>query len=383
MFKIPLGWMQLRHQKLRLLVALSGIAFAVVLILMQLGFRSSLFESAVRYQQKLNYDLAIFSTESPYIVQPRSFSSRRLYQVLSMKGVTSVSPLYASQATWKNPENNEFRSIFVVGIDPEDQVLDVPGVSANHEHIRRRDVVLFDALSRPEYGPVPELIRTQGPFSVELNDRAVVIGGLFEMGPSFGIDGAILTSDTNFLRIFPQRPRTQIDLGLVLLEPGTDLHAMQAQLQEVLPDDVMVLTRAEFKARERAYWDSTTPIGYVFAFGVVIGFLVGAIIVYQILFADVSDHLPEYATLKAIGYSNRFVSGVVIQQAVILAVLGFVPGIAVAFWLYRVAGAATQLPMYITPERALSVLGLTIVMCALSGLMALRRVRAADPADIF
>lgn len=383
MLAIPLGWMQLKHQKMRLLVALAGIAFAVILICMQLGFRASLFESAARYQQRLDYDIALFGRESPIIVNPRSFSSRRLYQTLAVEGVESVVPLYVEPASWRNPETNEVRTIFVVGLSPANDVLRTPGVSEQLGKLKRRDVFLYDALSRPEYGPIAESFRAGESVSLEVNNRTMRLVGLYEMGTSFGIDGAMLTSDDNFLRLFPQRQRTQIDLGLLKLAPGTDLKQVQAAIRELVPQDVLVLTKAEFISREKAYWNSTTPIGYVFAFGAVMGFVVGAIIVYQILFADVSDHLAEYATLKAMGYSNRFVSGVVIQQAVILALLGYLPGLAISVWLYKNAAEATQLPIVMTPERGVTVLVLTILMCTISGLIALRKVRSLDPADVF
>lgn len=383
MLAIPLGWMQLKHQKMRLLVALAGIAFAVILICMQLGFRASLFESAARYQQRLDYDIVLFGRESPIIVNPRSFSSRRLYQTLAVEGVESVVPLYVEPASWRNPETNEVRTIFVVGLSPANDVLHTPGVSEQLGKLKRRDVFLYDALSRPEYGPIAESFRAGESVSLEVNNRTMRLVGLYEMGTSFGIDGAMLTSDDNFLRLFPQRQRTQIDLGLLKLAPGTDLKQVQAAIRELVPQDVLVLTKAEFISREKAYWNSTTPIGYVFAFGAVMGFVVGAIIVYQILFADVSDHLAEYATLKAMGYSNRFVSGVVIQQAVILALLGYLPGLAISMWLYKNAAEATQLPIVMTPERGVTVLLLTILMCMISGLIALRKVRSLDPADVF
>ncbi|TFG94405.1 MAG: FtsX-like permease family protein, partial [Myxococcales bacterium] len=181
----------------------------------------------------------------------------------------------------------------------------------------------------------------------------------------------------------PARPRDRIDLGLVQLDGSVPPDRVRDRLRLLLPQDVLVMTKSEFIARERAYWNAATPIGYVFAFGAVMGFVVGAIIVYQILFADVSDHLHEYATLRAIGYSNRFVAGIVVQQAVILAVLGYLPGVAVTLWLYERAGAATRLPLTLTTERGLTVFALTLVMCALSGLLALRKVRALDPADVF
>jgi putative ABC transport system permease protein len=203
------------------------------------------------------------------------------------------------------------------------------------------------------------------------------------MGTSFGIDGSLLTSDDNFLRLFPDRSRNDIQLGLVTLKPGADPARVRDRLLQWLPKDVLVLTKPEFVARERAYWNRATPVGYVFAFGAIMGLVVGAIIVYQILFADVSEHLHEYATLRAMGYGNGFVSGIVLQQAVILGVLGFLPGMALAAWLYTRASAATSLPLEVTPERAGVVFALTLGMCALSGLLAVRKVRRLDPAEVF
>jgi putative ABC transport system permease protein len=379
----PLGWLQLRHRPLRLLVASAGIAFAVLLILMQLGFRAALFESAVRYHDRFQFGVAIFSRDSQFIVRPQPFPIQRLYQALAVEGVAEVSPVYIFQAVWKNPWDHERRSIYAVGIDPDDDALRAPGLAEQRHLLRQEDSVLFDALSRPEHGPVAEHLRTGGPLVTEVNDREVRVVGVFEMGTSFGIDASLLTSDTNFLRLFPARPRDQIDLGLVQLDGGVPPETVRDRLRALLPQDVLVMTKPEFVARERAYWNAATPIGYVFAFGAVMGFVVGAIIVYQILFADVSDHLHEYATLRAIGYSNRFITGIVVQQAVVLAVLGFLPGVAVTLWLYERAGAATRLPLGLTAERGLTVFALTLVMCALSGLLALRKVRALDPADVF
>jgi len=380
---IALGWMQLKHQKVRLLVAIAGIAFAVILILMQLGFRTSLLDSSVRYLEKLHYDIAIVSLDTLYIGRTVPFSNRRLYQAEGVPGVARVSPVYAGMAVWKSPFDHSTRTVFALGVDPAHEVLEAVGVRENLHGVRRRDALLFDSLSRPEYGPVADELRAGRTVVTEVNDRRVEVVGLFEVGTSFGIDGGLVTSQDNFLRLFPIRPRTQIDIGLVELEPGADTIAVRDAIRAVLPDDVLVLTRAEWVAREKSYWMVTTPIGTIFTFGAVIGFVVGAIIVYQILFADVSDHLPEYATLKAMGYSNRYVSGVVIQQAVILAGLGFVPGALICLWLYRVVGSATRLPMVLDLERCVSVLALTIAMCAISGMLALRKVRSLDPADVF
>ena len=380
---LPLGWMQLAHRPLRLLVAVAGISFAVMLILMQLGFRSALFESTLRFHERFRYDIALFSPESVFIVRPAPFTIRRLYEALGSGDVESISPVYIYPSTWKNPWNNARRAVNAVGLDPTVDSLDTPGFSENLPKLAAQDVVLFDKASRPEFGPVGNEWREDKPIVTEINDREVKVVGLVEIGPSFGIDGTVITSVDNWLRLHPDKSRNHISLGLVTLKPGVDPVAARDRIRSYMPPDVLVLTKADFAARERAYWNGATPIGYVFAFGAIMGLVVGAIIVYQILFADVSEHLREYATLRAIGYRNRFVSGIVMQQAAILAGLGFLPGLLASWLLYRSAAHATRLPLHLTTDRVLTVFLLTLAMCALSGFLALRKVRRLDPAEVF
>ena len=381
--RTPIGWLQLRHKPLRLVVALLGISFAVLLIMMQLGFRSALFEGAVRFHERFNYDIALFSKNSVFIVRPQPFSIRRLDQSLGDEDVVDISPVYIFPAVWKNPWTNDRRSLSAIGFNPGDDLIDTVGFDENHDRLRQQDVILFDALARPEFGPVAESFEAGEDIVTEINDREVRVVGLYEMGTSFGIDGSFMTSEDNWLRLFPDRPRNQIQLGLIRLREDADHDLVRDRLREYLPKDVLVMTKADFVQRETDYWNSATPIGYIFAFGAIMGFVVGAIIVYQILFADVSEHLNEYATLRAMGYANRFISGIVIQQAVILGVLGYIPGVIAVHWLYGKAAAATNLPLYITQDRAITVLIMTLAMCAISALLALRKVRRLDPADVF
>jgi putative ABC transport system permease protein len=382
-FPVPLGWRQLAHKPLRLMVAVAGIALAVLLIMMQLGFRSALFESTLRFHERFQYDVALFSPDSVFIVRPAPFSIRRLYQALGDEQVADVSPVHIFPAVWKDPWSSNRRSINAVGVDPEDDLLDTPGFAEGLPKLRQQDVALFDAASRPEFGPVRARFGAGERIETEVNDRAIQIVGLIEVGPSFGIDGTLITSIDNWLRLFPDRSRNDIQLGLIRLKPGADPNVVRDRLRATLPQDVLVMTKADFIARERAYWNGATPIGYVFAFGAIMGLVVGAIVVYQILFADVSEHLNEYATLRAIGYGTGFVSGIVLQQAAILAVLGYLPGALAAHLLYGAAANATLLPLYLTPERAAVVFALTLGMCALSGVLALRKVRRLDPAEVF
>lgn len=378
-----LAWLQLRRQKIRLAVAIAGVAFAVVLMSMQIGFQDALFRSAVNIHERLKADIVLIHPHYTVIVAPGVVTRRRLYQARGYTGVASVTPLYADIGRWKNPVTGRARGVLVLGVDPAEDVLAIPGLEEQRDLIRYPDVVLWDELSRPEFGPVPAILRERGEVVTEVSNRQVTVKGLIRLGVSFGVDATVVTSDVNFVRMFPRRPPGLIFAGLIRLEPGADPAAVRDALAAGLPKDVEVLTRQQYMDREVGHWARATPIGYVFSFGVVMGLIVGGIIVYQILFADISDHLAEYATLKAIGYTNRYLAGVVLVEALILAVVGYLPGLAGSLWLYDLTRRATMLPMLITPERGLLVLGLTIAMCWGSGLIAMRKLRGADPAEIF
>jgi putative ABC transport system permease protein len=378
-----LAWRQLSRQPLRLTIAVAGVAFAVILICMQIGFQRALFDSATRVHERLDGDIMLINPQSAYLAMMKPFPRRRLFQALGVRGVESVTPVYAALTHWKNPQTGKTRLIFVLGFDPRSSALQMADVASNLRTLRYPDLVLFDAASRPEYGTVAANFRDGQHVTAEVLNRVITVGGLFTLGTSFGIDGTVITSDLNFQRIFKIRPPGLIDIGLIRLKPGVDPVSVRQQLDTYLPADVEVLTKSEYIAREKQYWDASTPIGFVISFGVVIGMVVGTIIVYQILFADVSDHLPEYATLKAMGYTNRYLCAVVLMEALILAGLGFLPGVVISWQLYRLSEDATQLPMNLNISLAAFVFGLTVVMCALSGLIALRKIRSADPAEIF
>jgi putative ABC transport system permease protein len=381
---LPIAWLQLGREPVRTLVAVAGVCVAVILIFMQVGFRDALFGSAVRLHSAFRYDLAMVDPRTSYLVRPAGFSRRRLYQALGFDAVESVSPVYLGVAPWRGAgQRPRARAIFVVGFDPTRRIVDLPGVVAGQDRLRMPDVVLFDEHSRPEYGPVADLVRGAGAMETEVGNRTVSVSGLYRMGPSFGMDGSLVTSDLNFRRIFPGRSAGRIDLGLIRLVPGTDPEAARDAIAAALPGDVDILTREGFIAREVGHWNHGTPIGYVFGFGAGVGLLVGSIVVYQILFAGVSDRIDQYATLKAIGHRDGYLFGIVLQEAVTLAALGFAAGQGVATLLYRIARESTRLPMVMEPERSLLVLLLTVGMCCLSGSLALLKLRSADPAEVF
>jgi len=388
-FKISTAWLQLKHQKMRLMVAIGGISFAVVLIFMQLGLRVALLDSGVALYSKLEGDIFLLSPRSTGLIAMENFSERRLYQALAFPEVKSVIPLYLGFAQWKNPQTrNYWRNIYIIGFELNKNVFNLEGVNNNLDKLKEPDVVLFDAVSRTEFGPVVELFNKQGKVETEIGDRGpnnrkITVVGLFQLGTSFGADGNLITSDLNFFRIFIQRQKGFINLGLVQLHPGYNPEKVIRKLKNYLPPDIKVMSRTELIDFEKEYWNTTTPIGFVFTFGVILGTIVGIIIVYQILYSNVSEHLAEYATLKAMGYKHRYLLTVIFQQALILAILGYIPGFFITLVMYQTAQQATKLPIEMESTRALTVLILTILICFISGVIAVRKLQEADPADIF
>lgn len=381
--KIPLSWLQLTREKTRLAVALAGIGFADILMFMQLGFRDALYYSNVRMHSSLQGDIVLINSQSNAVLSMKTFSQRRLYKALDLQTVQSVHPIYLDYTSWKNPVTGRPRSILIFGMNPEVNVFDLPGIQENLDKLKLPDVVLFDRSSRLEYGPIAADFQQGKTVTAEVRRRQIKVGGLFTLGASFGADGNLIVSDINFLRIFNNRQRGLIDIGLIRLKPGLDPTIAAQQLRDYLPKDINVLTKQEFIDFERNYWASSTAIGFIFTLGTIMGFIVGTVIVYQILYTEVTDHLSEYATLKAIGYTQNYLLTVILQEALLLAVLGYMPGFAFTLYMYKAARDATLLPVFMSVNRAIMVLIMTMLMCFISGVIAVRKLRSADPADIF
>jgi putative ABC transport system permease protein len=260
--------------------------------------------------------------------------------------------------------------------------MNIPQVIDQHTLIIDPDTALFDETSRPEFGPIAHLL-THGPVLTEINDRALTLRGTFRLGGSFASDGNVIVSDNNFFRIFAGRVPEQIDLGVVRLKAGADPLAVQKTLGQRVSKDVYLFTFAEMKQHEFQYWQENVPVGFIFGFGTLMGLVVGMIIVYQILFTDISTHMNQYATLTAMGYTFRYLFMVVLASSLILAVLGFVPGTLLAWVLYQVVEVNIFLPMPMPVSKMLSIFSMILVMCVMSGVLAMQKLRSVDPAEMF
>jgi putative ABC transport system permease protein len=382
--RTPLGWLQLTQHKGRFIVAISGVAFADLLMLMQLGFQGALFDSAVVLHSKLKADIFIISPQALNIGAMSTFPRRRLYQAMDITGVKSAEPMYVSLVNWKNPQTRDKKSLLIVGFNPNKPIFDLPEITSQIDKIKQADTLLFDRKTIGTYDKVVASVSAGKLVTTEIERRTISVNGLFSIGSSFSADGHLMTSEDNYLRLFSRQSQSNINVGLITLKPGYDPQQVAEQLKSYLPKEgVRILTKEEYIAFEQGYWQQQTPIGPIFNLGAIMGFLVGIIIVYQVLSTDVNAHLKEYATFKAMGYSNTYLLGIVFEEALILAIVGFVPGLIVSIGLYSVVGGATNLPIAMTIVRAAQVLTGTLIMCMLSGAVATGKVQAADPADMF
>ena len=364
-------------------MALAGISFAGILMFMQLGFRDGLFDASVTAHRLFDADVVLISPRSASSVSMEAFPRRRLVQTLADPDVDGVTPVHWGLMLWRNPETRRNRSILALGFNPDDPFFVDPSLAEKTDALKQKGRILFDQLSRPEFGPIADWYRDGRVVETEIAGNRVRVAGLVSLGTSFGADGNLLTSTETFLDLMPQKPPGAIEVGLVRLKPGADPEQVVSRLRQRLPKDVSVLTKQGFIDFEQNYWKSSTSIGFIFTLGAAMGFVVGCVIVYQVLYTDVSDHLPEYATLMAMGYRLSHLLGVVVREGFYLAAMGYVPAYMAGQGLYWFVRDATKLPVGMDLSRALTVLVMILVMCMLSSFLAMRRLIDADPAEIF
>jgi len=381
--RTPLGWLQLRHDRGRFLVAIAGIAFADLLMFMQLGFQAALYDSNTRLNRAFRGDVVLISPKALNLQNLSTFPRRRLLQALDVPGVVEAQGLYIRTVNWRNPQTLRSATVQVLGFDPDADVLRLPEVQAQADRLKLPDTVLFDRGARGRYGELIARLDRGELVTSEIERRTIAVGGLFRLGASFGADATLMASDQTFLRMFPRAKAGSISVGLLTLAPGEPVAPVVRALRRHLPDDVQVLSHADYVQVEENYWRVASPVGFIFGLGTAMAFVVGVVIVYQVLSTDVNAHLQEYATFKAMGFRQRWLLVVVVEQALILAALGFIPGVLMPLWLYAVAAKATSLPIAMTLGRASTVFVLTLVMCLASGAIATRRLQAADPAELF
>jgi putative ABC transport system permease protein len=381
--RVPLAWRNLTYDKNRLALCTAGVAFAVLLILLQLSFRNALLESQVEVLRQLNCDLALLSATKYRLLTRDPFPRRRLFQAMAHPGVAAAYPLYIQPdaGSWKNPVDRTLHPIRVLAFNPDEPVFLNPDIDRHLPDLKVLDEVLLDVKSRPLFGPMQAGIQT------ELSGRKVRVAGMFELGSDFAVDGNLVTSERTFAELFPGKPGVaileQVDIGLLKLAPGSAPEDVRRSLESMLPPDVQVVTKSQMIGVEWNYWLINSPVGAVFNLGTAVGFIVGVVICYQILFTDLSEYLPQFATLKAMGHGNGRLVRVVLGQAFYLSLLGYFPAALIGHLICRSVATFSGLNTQLTMPLLAVVLVLALIMCIFSGVMAVRKVITADPAEVF
>ncbi|MFL2936796.1 MAG: FtsX-like permease family protein [Myxococcota bacterium] len=365
----------LTHEHRRLVACVGGISFALILMLLQVGFRSALLDSAVELIRQLDADIVVMDKEKSPFLRRNPMPRERLYQALSVPGVAESIPVWVALLSWRNHESNTFHPIRVIGTDPDRPSFLMEGFEENRESLKAPDQALVDSQSRSTYGDLD-------PDPAQIGLRQVEIAGQIELGTDFEAGGSMLVSEETFFRL-TGASSNRVEMALVKLEPGANPDDVALALQQSLPSDVISLTKQALLEKDLAHWETGTPISVILLVGVALGMLVGVIICYQVLYTEVLDHLPEFATLKAMGYSNRFIEGVVISEAVILSLLAVIPAVIFSSAMLAILGWMSGLSTGLDLNQIIQISLFSLGMCCFSAILALGKIRRLDPAELF
>lgn len=380
--RLPIGWLQLTHSRARFALALAGVAFANVLVFVQLAIMNSMATATMKPYSFFQADIMISASDANSMTEGGNVARQWMFQAMEDPAVMSGTGLFVANISWQRIDRT--LSLNTFGMDPTQSAFFSPEMAARTSTLQLQNSGILDRLSRGLPPDVTAAIRPQSPLSFEVNGTTLTLYDTFSGGGGFGADGYMIVSDQTFLNLFPARSSSAPDHILLKLTAGADPETVVTRLGERITDkSLRIRSFATAAAEDLSYQQTKRPTGIIFGFGVIIGILVGIVIVYQVLSTDVADHLSEYATFKAMGYGQKFFLGIVLEEALILGVLGFIPGFAVANLVLAGMARATNLPVAMTPGMAAIVFIGTVIACLLSGAIATRRLAAADPADLF
>jgi len=375
--KVLLAWRILTSDKRRTALALIGIFMAILLVFVELGLFYAVPRGGLLLYDNMRFDLLLTSDQYEYQAQPGVFPLSQLERVRSSPDVPEAMPLYFGVAKWKSGEGDLWPDIFVIGFDPASHIFIPDSINRQTAVLDQVDTVLVDSSSRPMFGPLGT------GRVVEIDDRKVTIGGQYVLGTGFMGFGVALTSTANFARLFPQRGSAIVNLGVIRLKAGVDPGRAAGDLQRLAGAGTKIFTRQELGAHETAYWTTRTSVGIIFGSGLLISLVVGVMIVYQIVSTQVGQQLPQFATLKAIGYRDRSLAAMVSAMSLLIVIAGFIPALVAALGLYSLIRQVTVLPVMMSETRLLAVFAAALGMAVISALLSVRVLRHADPADLF
>ena len=380
--RLPIGWLQLTHSRTRFAAALAGVAFANVLVFVQLGIMNSMATATMKPYGFFQADIMISASDANSMTEGGNVARQWMFQALEDPEVIVGTGIFVANVSWQRTDKT--LSLSTYGVDPTLPAFLSPEMVARTGTLQLPNSGILDRFSRGLPRDEAAAIRPQSPLSFEVSGTTLTLYDTFAGGGGFGGDGYMMVSDQTFLTLFPARSSGAPDHILLKVAPGANPDAVAARLQKLISDkSLRIRSYAIAAAEDLRYQQTKRPTGIIFGFGVIIGILVGVVIVYQVLSTDVADHLGEYATFKAMGYCERFFLSIVLEEALILGVLGFIPGFLVASLLLVGMARATTLPLIMTASMAVMVFVGTVIACSLSGALATRRLAAADPADLF
>ncbi|WP_165064153.1 FtsX-like permease family protein [Paludisphaera rhizosphaerae] len=405
----PLAFRNVVHGGKRSLAAISGAAFSLVMVLLQLGFLQAVKITATNNFEVLDFDVLLTSKRFEQFYGPGFLPLERLRQARNVSAVESAAPLYATFVLWRcppfpldhppddtapkpgafarwlggarTPRALQRRQLYAMGFDLDQIPFKSPirdSIEANRAKLRMENRVLLNSRSHPDFGW--ELRDRYHDW--ELEDTAVSVVGGFDMLRGFAADSVVLLKADDFVRICGYDSRETTNFGLLKVKPGTIDEAV-ASLRQALPDDVLVTSRDDALAREVDHWVNQTSTGKLFAIGVLVAMIVAAVVVYQVLSNDVREHMPEYATLRAMGYSTLRLAGILIFQAVLYMLISFVIAVLISLMVYAATESLAGIPMVLTYRNLGLTFGLAMAVGLISGALTVNRLRLADPAELF
>jgi putative ABC transport system permease protein len=374
---LQVAWRIVVDQKGRTALATSGIFIAILLVFIELGFFVAVPQGGMLIYDHMRFDLLVCSDQYRFQGQSGQFARARLASAMTIPEVAQASPLYLGGAKWQDGAGGLRVDVSVLGFDPRAAIFAVPDIERQNAVLERPDTVLVDDSSRSLFGPL------QTGRVVDIAGRRMTIGGTYQLGTGFLGLGIAIASEANFFRMFPNRPPDTVNLGLISLKPGADPDRAAQAIRAILPADTQVFTRPELVAHEVAYWTTRTATGLIFGSGLVVAFVVGIMVLYQTLATQITRQLPQFATLKAIGYSDRYLAGIVLIESFLITAVAFVPALGAALGVYALVRSETLLPLALTVPQLATVFAITLAMAAVSAFLSLSGLRRADPAEIF
>lgn len=385
--RLPLALKQLTDAPVKTAAAAAGICFSTVLVFFQLGLLNAIYQSQSRPYSLLDGEIVLVSDRFSRLSQSPEIALSDIMRAQGVEGVAHISPLSIQLGILLILPQGFTTNAQIYSIDPSNSALSIEKTKLNISSLTLYERASIDNMSRPSYvSNVQKKLRSNRDYRTNLGDKRLIINSISSIGSTFAADLSLVMSQDNLIHYFPGRNYSKINLGIVKLKPGYSIQKVLDTLNSKLYPvgyNIMAMSIPEISDKEMKFWRENTSLTFIFGIGVIVGFVVSGIILYQILYSDVISHLPEYATLLALGYPNIYVIKVVFVQAFLLTAISFPFSFAISLGLYGLMASATNLVIYMTLERGVSVLFLSLLTSSFSCYLATNQLRKVDPSSLY